>query len=333
MKLVLAVLAFAMFAGLFCCTVYTPSSTRATEGVEASSRDAGSRTGEADAGDPVYAAAAARESLIAYLENRNRELEVSHQKFFSFYMCLTATILTGAVILTLLNVKEGRRKDRIIFNSEQFLRQSIQVQEEERRRISLELHDSVAQDMRCVSLVAEGSTDREAAEKILGIQTKCIESIRKLCYNLTPPSFTGGNLVPSVISMGQKIFDTENFGFQFRVACEPSVDFGRWNNDELMSLYRIVQEALQNIQKHANASEVTVFFKKVEPDSLKLIITDDGCGMDEDLVAQINAGSFEGVEAMHFGLRNIFERAKLLGGKVTYYSMGEGCGTRLSVEI
>ena len=99
----------------------------------------------------------------------------------------------------------------------------------------------------------------------------------------------------------------------------------------LMNIYRIVQEALQNIQKHANADESTVYFKK-NGEKLKIIITDDGSGMDQTLLDQINSGLFEGVENMHFGLRNIFERTKLLGGKVTYYS-GEGVGTRLTVEI
>ena len=54
--------------------------------------------------------------------------------------------------------------------------------------------------------------------------------------------------------------------------------------------------------------------------------------MSEELLNQINSGLFEGVENMHFGLRNIFERTKFLGGKVMYFSE-EDSGTRLSVEI
>ena len=54
--------------------------------------------------------------------------------------------------------------------------------------------------------------------------------------------------------------------------------------------------------------------------------------MSEDFVSRINSARFEHVETMHFGLRNIFERTKLLGGTVTYVSE-EGFGTRLTVEI
>ena len=269
---------------------------------------------------------------IALLEAKNRELEVSHQKIFSYFMWLTSTILAGAVILVVLNVRESRRKDRIIYNSEQLLQHSIQVQEAERRRISLELHDSVAQGLRYVSLLAENLADKEAAQKIIATQNENIGNIRRLCYNLTPPAITGSSLVPSLILLGQKIFDTGSSGFQFRVVCEPSVDFAGWSGDSLMNLYRIVQESLQNIQKHACAEEATVFFKTCGANSLKVIITDDGCGMDAALVARVNSASFDDVKNLHFGLRNIFERAKLLGGKVTYVSEKD-CGTRLTLEL
>ncbi|MCR5622136.1 MAG: hypothetical protein K6G18_09795 [Treponema sp.] len=254
------------------------------------------------------------------------------QQFFSYYMWFIATLLIAMTVLILLNIRESKRKDKIIANSEMFLRHSMLVQESERKRISLDLHDSVLQGMRCVSRLAENLSDKKAAREIIDTQTENIESIRKLCYNLTPPAINKGNLIPSLTFLGQKIFDTANSGFQFRVVCEQGVDFDRWEEDALLNLYRIVQEVLQNIQKHAEAEEATVFFKDCGPDSLKIIITDDGRGMDPELVARINDSSFEQLEGLHFGLRNIFERAKLLGGKVTYFSE-DGCGTRLTVEF
>lgn len=285
---------------------------------------------------------ASKDEIISYLENKNRELEETHQRFFDYFMWVFATILIGAIILVFLNVQESQRKDRIIYNSEQFLQHSIQVQEAERRRISQELHDSVAQSLRYVSLLAESLSDKAAAQKIIITQNENIENIRKLCYNLTPPVITGSNMISSLELLGQKIFDSDNNDFQFRVVWEPEIDFENWDDDQLMNIYRIVQESLQNIQKHAKADEATVFFKRVvEPpenafrsqhQKLKIIITDDGCGMNQTLLNQINSGFFENVENMHFGLRNIFERTKLLGGKVTYFSE-EGFGTRLTVEI
>ena len=279
-----------------------------------------------------HKSAPSKDEIISELKKKNRELEEEHKQFFTYFLWLTATILTGSVILVFLNVRENKRKDKIIYSSEQFLQHSIRVQEAERKRISLELHDSVAQSLRYVSLLAENLSDREIAAKIIATQNENIENIRKLCYNLTPPAINGSIMITSLTLLGQKIFDTEETGFKFRVVCEPSVSFENWSDDRLMNLYRIVQEALQNIQKHAKASETTVFFRKQGEDSLKIIITDDGCGMDEALVTQINAGLFENLDDLHFGLRNILGRVKFLGGRVTYFSE-EDFGTRITVEI
>ena len=66
--------------------------------------------------------------------------------------------------------------------------------------------------------------------------------------------------------------------------------------------------------------------------ALKIIITDDGKGMSEELVEQINSGTFENTKNFHFGIRNIVERVQLLGGTVTYRSE-PGCGTQITVTL
>lgn len=272
------------------------------------------------------------QDMILQLKEENRVLEETHQILFKYFVCLIATLVTGAAILVILNARESKRKDKIIYNSEQFLQHSIRVQEAERKRISQELHDSVAQSLRYVSLLAENLDDKKTAAQIIQTQNNNIDSIRRLCYNLTPPAINGENLIPVINLLGQKLFDPEHTDFQFRVVCEPSVDFEKWNDDELLNIYRIIQESLQNIQKHARASETTVLFRKGENDGLKIIVTDDGCGMDEKLLSQINSGFFENVEDMHFGLRNIFECVKFLKGSVAYFSE-ENAGTRIVLEI
>ena len=74
--------------------------------------------------------------MLAYLRNQNFALEDTHQKFFTYFMWLLGTIIAGGVILILLNIREIKKKDLIIYNSEQFLKHSMEVQEAERRRIS-----------------------------------------------------------------------------------------------------------------------------------------------------------------------------------------------------
>ena len=275
--------------------------------------------------------------MLAYLRNQNFALEDTNNKYFSFFLWLLGTIIVGGVILIYLNIREIKKKDLIIYNSEQFLKHSMEVQEAERRRISRELHDAVAQSMRYVSLLAEGLEDKVTADKIITTQNDNIESIRKLCYNLTPPDISGQDMVSALEMLGQKIFGeaVERGDFQLRIVVEDSVDFSGFTDEQLMNIYRIIQEDFQNIKKHAGASEVTVLFRWLslsKPHVLKILITDDGRGMSADLVNQINNGTFTNTRELHFGVRNIFERVQLLGGTVTYRSEPD-CGTQIMVVI
>lgn len=269
-------------------------------------------------------------AMLAYLRNQNYALEDTHNTFFQYFIMYIVSFAVGAVILILLNAREIKKRDRVISESEQFLRHTMEVQEAERRRISRELHDTVAQSMRYVSLLAENLSEKDAAAKIIKTQNQNIEDIRKLCYNLTPPAISGTEMIGALQLLGSKIFDEDGKGaVELRIVAEESVDFSVWSDEQLMNIYRIVQEAFQNIKKHAGAGEVTVLFKGAP---FKIIITDDGCGMSEAMVTQINSGLFEKTESFHFGVRNIVERVQLLGGKVTYRSEPD-CGTQITVEI
>lgn len=288
-------------------------------------------------------------SMLTYLYNQNYALEGSHKKLFDYFIWLIVVIVLASVILIFLNMQEVKKRDKIIYNSEQFLRHSIEVQEAERKRISQELHDTVAQSMRYVSLLAENLSDKETSEKIISTQNKNIEDIRKLCYNLTPPAISADGMTSALELLGAKIFGGMDKNFEFRIVAEDSIDFSYWTNEELMSIYRIIQEAFQNIEKHAKASEVTVLFRMIKhssPDSvaqkkqdqpkierrLKIIISDDGVGMDKETVEKINRGIFTNIKNFHFGIRNIVERAQLLGGTVVFNSEPD-CGTQITVEV
>ena len=267
--------------------------------------------------------------FMSFLKSKNASLEETHKNLYTFFIYFTLAILIGGAILVILNIREGLKKDKIIYSSQAFLQHSILIQEAERKRISRELHDTVAQNLRYVSLLAENSSDREAAEKIIKTQNQNIQDIRSLCYNLTPPGITKDNLLSLLQLLAQKILTDD---LSFRLVCEDGIDFSFWNGEELLSIYRILQEALQNIKNHAEASEVTVFFKKHSTHRLKIIISDDGRGMDEELVKEINSGIFEKTKESHFGIRNMCERAKLLNGKLTFSSAPD-FGTHITVEI
>lgn len=171
--------------------------------------------------------------FMSFLKDKNASLEDTHQKLYVFFLYFTLTILIGGAILVVLNIKEGLEKDKMLYSSQVFLKHSILIQEAERKRISRELHDSVAQNLRYVSLLAENISDKDTAAKIIETQNQNIENIRNLCYNLTPPSITKDNLLSLVNVFAQKIFGES---FQFRLIAENDVDFSCLNADELLYL-------------------------------------------------------------------------------------------------
>lgn len=266
--------------------------------------------------------------MIHYIQNRNYVIEESHNRYMTFYIMLIAVIVILATVLIFLNERELKKKDNRIFQSESVLRHTMEVQEAERIRISRDLHDTVAQSMRYVSILAEKIADRELADTIISVQNNNIEDIRKMCYSLTPPSFKNMNIVDSLNILADKTFVMEKT--QVRIITDGNIDFSGYTEEQFINIYRIIQELFQNISKHAEASEVTVLFRKEE--HLKIIISDDGKGMDSKIVSEINSKTFDISQNLHFGIRNVLERVQLLSGTISYRS-DEDCGTTIVIEI
>lgn len=266
--------------------------------------------------------------MINYIQRRNYIVEETQHRYKNFYIILIIVILVTITILIILNERELKRKDNRIFQSESFLKHTMEVQETERARISRELHDTVAQSMRYISILAEKISDKELADTIISVQNNNIEDIRKMCYNLAPPSFKNMNIVDMLNVLADKIFDKEKT--QVRIVTNGIIDFSAFSDEQFINIYRVIQELFQNIRKHAQASEVTVLFR--DDDVLKIIISDDGIGMDSKMVSDINSRNFDLHQNLHFGIQNILERLQLLDGTIEFRST-EDCGTSVFIGL
>lgn len=266
--------------------------------------------------------------MIHYIQNRNFVIAESQNRYTTFYILLIAVIFVSGAFLIIFNERELKKKDNRISQSEAVLKHTMEVQEAERTRISRDLHDTVAQSMRYVSILAEKITDKELADTIISVQNNNIEDIRKMCYNLTPPNFKNMNIVDSLNVLADKTFDKAKT--QVRIVTDGNIDFSGYSEEQFINIYRIIQELFQNISKHAQASEVTVLFRKEA--HLKIFISDDGKGMDSKIVSEINSKTFDISQNLHFGVRNVLERVQLLAGTINFRS-DEDCGTTISIEI
>ncbi len=206
---------------------------------------------------------------------------------------------------------------------ESFATRIIEAQEQERRRLAGDIHDGISQ--RLVSLwyhllAAEAATsDPETVRRELGtakeLATAALEEARGAIGGLRPTLLDDLGLAPSLDSLARTLpVDEVALGVE-PVTLPAHVE---------VALYRIAQEALQNVVKHAGASKVTVRLGR-DADGVRLSVTDDGKGF-ADLSVE------EAAERHSYGLVGIRERAELIGATLTVRSSPEK-GTTVEVLV
>ena len=198
---------------------------------------------------------------------------------------------------------------------------TIETQEQERGEIGKELHDNVNQVLTTTKLYLELSlTNPELKDELIQKSAKnvmyVIDEIRQLSRSLMDPSIGDLGLIDSL----RDLIESINMTRRVHIIMDSSADAedGISENIKLM-IFRIVQEALNNALKHANASTVLLTLRKIKG-RLKLNIIDDGVGFD---ITSIKRGA---------GLKNIQNRVYLANGSLLINS-APGQGSKLIIEI
>ena len=204
------------------------------------------------------------------------------------------------------------------------LEKLIHAQEEERRRIARQLHDSVGQGLTSLSvgiaLLAGESTEAATVARRAELQMtveETLEQVRQLSRDLRPSALDDLGLAAAL----------ERHAGDFR-RLHPwvSVDLHIDAPDRLpvtaeTTLYRIVQEAMTNAARHSSASEISILLSR-HNGTVRAIIDDDGSGFDADAVRRSGRGA---------GIPGMYERAELIGGRLTIESGRKG--TTVFVEV
>jgi signal transduction histidine kinase len=206
--------------------------------------------------------------------------------------------------------------------TEERLRQSLKATERERARWARELHDSILQGLgsRRVSLstaLKSGDKGRleAAVEDTIEDIARDVEELRALISELRPATLDQLGLVAALEDLGERV----EHGAEIDLEAELEVDEGRLDPELETAVYRLVQEALNNVAKHAGADRVQLQIRSGE-DRLAVLISDDGKGFD-------TKGEFSG-----FGLAGMRERVELAGGELQVESM-PGSGTRVAASM
>lgn len=203
----------------------------------------------------------------------------------------------------------------------------IEAQEEERKRVAREIHDGPAQSMANVVLRAEladrmmsqGNIEQAKVElrDLKSLVRSSLSDVRRIIYDLRPMALDDLGLVPALRRFIEAYGDSKEFEIDFRI-------FGleeRLPSSMEVAIYRLVQESINNISKHAKAKHVTVHLE-FKPLKILIKIVDDGIGFAE---AELKKDS-------RFGLMGMRERVKLLDGEIQIIS-APNQGTKILIEI
>lgn len=265
------------------------------------------------------------------MENAAQEIEklqnIIHQ-YTSFFIIFDLVFFVTIIVIIVFAIQVLKSRKRLK-NSSRYLRYTIKGQEEERARIARELHDTIAQDLRyCRSLSEkiDDKNDEKLGETISKLLEQSLSQVRNMSYNLAPPDVIRNDIAANVMNLSQNFKDHLNI--EFRLTMPEKIDTDFLSEEENLNLYRIVQESLTNIHKHAEASEVTILLRNAnegEPDGLYIFISDDGIGFN---VSENDES--RGTDGKHLGIVGMRERADFIGAKLEIDSH-PGEGTQITI--
>jgi signal transduction histidine kinase len=272
--------------------------------------------------------------LQVQLETQQKELENSKLRN-QIYLLLSIAVILG---ITGFLVNKNTTKKRLLAEQEALLKQErvdnllkeqelvsidamIEGQEKERQRVANELHDDLGSLMATIKLHFDNSKmskkdpSLQNAEKLL---EEAYQKVRGMAHSKNSGVMSNQGLLPAIKKMAQVITETN----ALQVTVE---DFGmgeRLENSLELSLFRMVQELVANVIKHADATTVSIQLTQHE-DNLNIIIEDNGKGFDRSKIDTGKTG---------MGLTTIEKRVEHLEGNFTVDSV-QGKGTSILIDI
>jgi signal transduction histidine kinase len=255
-------------------------------------------------------------------ENEIQELVIKQKE-------IQVVLLIGALILSLViglyvYTQYKRKKERelnaaLIKEEKRRLAAIISAQEEERKRISGELHDGIGQMLSVVkmnlSAMEEEIPLQQLKQSIQLLDESCSE-LRNISHHLMPAVLMKKGLVNAI----QEFCDNINISKKLHISFYAD-EFKRVHGSIEINLYRIIQELVQNIVKYAQATEVNLNINN-ENDVLKLMVSDNGIGLNTEEIKNSNGN----------GWSNIYSRTGLLNAQIEIDS-SPGNGTTIFIDV
>ncbi len=219
---------------------------------------------------------------------------------------------------------DSQERENMFMNLQALSRQLIGVQESERRHLARELHDEIGQALTGVRLLVQSREElptgevKARFEQVRGIVDELLERIRRLSFDLRPSALDQLGLLPALLALFERFTSQTGILVHFK---HEGIE-GRFAPEVETTAYRIAQESLTNVARHAGVRDATVRVWATA-DTLNVQIEDRGCGFDPEVALAAPTS---------IGLAGMRERVTLLGGHLSIES-GRGSGTQLTAHL
>jgi len=209
---------------------------------------------------------------------------------------------------------------------EQLMARLISSQEEERRRVSRELHDETSQELAnliirlgTLARITQDESILPQLEELRIEAARTLEGVNRIVMDLRPGLLDEYGLAPAIQWYANARLESQGIPVNITISGTPR----EFTPHVQASIYRMIQEAINNISQHAQATQVDIRMDWLD-DAMKIVVQDNGQGFDPNLFEQPTEG--------HFGLLGIQERVVLLNGSFDIES-APGQGTKIIIEI
>lgn len=264
------------------------------------------------------------------------------QKSNHEYIYLSQLLLVFCVIISVFlfiiykNYEKKRNEAKQMGIYSRFMIEGIET---ERSRISKEIHDTVLQDIKALSFKyelidsADVQNNESLKDELISQTNSCISQLRAICNNLTPIELSGNNkdLNGFILAIHNLIDQfTAKSGIECILKMQDKLDISSLSMKQTINIFRIIQEALNNIEKHAKASIVSIIITIIQNNNqkmLKVYITDNGTGFNSEKLLKATA-----LQYGHFGISNMRNRAKDINASFSI-SSEINSGTEIKLEV
>ena len=217
------------------------------------------------------------------------------------------------------NISSRIKEEQLVFNA------MVQAQEEERQRLAYDLHDSLGQELNAIKMqlsavefLAKSNMDKslDLLRNTMLQMDEAVQNVRKISYDLMPTALERGSIEDALKELVSNIQSAYNIKVKTKIAKETS----KFNSQFKLSIYRVVQEFINNSLKHAKANSLTIEIAIGKNGELRINLKDDGKGFNPEEVKHGN------------GLRSMRSRIKALNGNYDIKSK-KGEGTWLQIKF